>query len=39
MKYILVNAWRQVSVVLPAIIRPTRSTDQVQLLRVRYGIP
>jgi len=35
----LVNAWRHVSVVLPAIIRQTCSTDQVQLLQVRYGIP
>jgi len=31
----LVNAWRHVSTVLTAIIRPTCNTDQVQLLRVR----
>jgi hypothetical protein len=27
--YILINAWRHVSVVLTAILRPTCSTDQV----------
>jgi hypothetical protein len=34
--YILVNARRHVSAVLTAIIRPTCSTDQIQLLRLRY---
>jgi hypothetical protein len=37
--YILVNAWRHVSAVFTAIFRPTCSTGQVQILRVRYGIP
>jgi hypothetical protein len=36
--YNLVNAWRHVSAVLTAIFRPTYSTDQVQILRVRSPV-